>query len=83
VPEGPGSFAEALKVSDIEGNDAKTVAERIPTFPRVPAWSTDSRRFSYVRAGLFAPLNLFITDMVSGREQQVTHLTQPRQGIAM
>ena len=84
VPEGPGSFAETLQVSDVEGNHAKTVAQRIPNFPRVrPAWSTDSTRLSYVRAGLFAPMNLFITDLTSGREQQVTHFTRPAQGVGM
>ena len=75
-------LSEALVVSRLDGSDKRFVARRIPGFPRVrPAWSRDGHLISFVRAGLFAPANLFIVDTGSGQERQVTRFTRPAQGV--
>jgi serine/threonine protein kinase len=75
-------LSEALVVSRLDGSDKRSLARRVPGFPRVrPAWSRDGVLISFVRAGLFAPANLFIVDTRSGQERQVTRFTRPAQGV--
>lgn len=80
TPELP--LTQTIMVSGLDGRDARRVAEQVPSFPPVrPAWSHDGRWLSYVRAGLFAPANLFVVDMSTGRERQVTRFSRPPEGI--
>jgi eukaryotic-like serine/threonine-protein kinase len=80
VPERPA--IETLVASALDGSEKRTLARDIPWFPRVrPAWAPDGRRIAYVRAGLFAPANLFIVDTRDGREQQVTRFAHAGQTL--
>jgi eukaryotic-like serine/threonine-protein kinase len=75
-------LSEELMVSRLDGSDKRSLARHVPGFPRVrPAWSRDGLLISFVRAGLFAPANLFIVDTRSGQERQVTRFTRPIQGV--
>ena len=75
-------LSESLVVCTLDGGANRTLAQRVPSFPRVrPAWSPDGRSISYVRAGLFAPANLFIVDNSMGGERQLTRFTRPNQGV--
>jgi Tol biopolymer transport system component len=75
-------LSEALVVSMLDGSAKRTLARQVPSFPRVrPAFSRDGRAISYVRGGLFAPSNLFIIDISTGRERQVTRFTRPPEGV--
>jgi Tol biopolymer transport system component len=75
-------LSEAVAVSSLDGGAKRSLARRVPGFPRVrPAWSPDGGSISYVRAGLFAPANLFIVDTNTGQERQVTRFTRPNQGV--
>jgi eukaryotic-like serine/threonine-protein kinase len=75
-------LSESLVVSTLDGSATRTLVQQIPSFPRVrPAWSPDGRSISYVRAGLFAPSNLFVVDTNTGRERQLTRFTRPAQGV--
>ena len=81
VPEQqPGN--EALVVSALDGSEKRVLAQHIPWFPRVrPAWASDGHRIAYIRAGLFAPANLFVVDRRDGRERQVTRFTRAGQTL--
>jgi Tol biopolymer transport system component len=80
VPE--VTAGETLVVSGIDGSGRRDLATRVPNFPPLrPAWSPDGRSLSYVRAGLFAPQNLFVVDLATGEERQVTSYEQPTEGI--
>jgi eukaryotic-like serine/threonine-protein kinase len=80
VPERPA--IETLVVSALDGSEKRTLARDIPWFPRVrPAWAPDGHRIAYVRAGLFAPANLFIVDTRNGREHQVTRFARAGQAL--
>jgi Tol biopolymer transport system component len=73
---------EELVVSDLDGGNRRVVARSIPAFPSVrPSWSHDGRSLAVVRAGLFAPQNVFVVDVSSGRERQVTRFTRPSEGV--
>jgi hypothetical protein len=74
---------ESVAVSVLDGSDRRTVAERIDFFPRVRlAWSPDGRQVSYSRSGLFTSANLFVVEVDTGRERQLTHFAQPGESIA-
>jgi eukaryotic-like serine/threonine-protein kinase len=73
---------ETLVVSALDGSEKRTLARDVPSFPRVrPAWAPDGHRIAYVRAGLFAPANLFIVDTRDGREHQVTQFARAGQTL--
>jgi eukaryotic-like serine/threonine-protein kinase len=79
---GQASNGEDLVVEALDGSSRRSLARNIPTFPRVrPAWSPDGRWISYVRAGLFAPANLFVIDTMTGRERQATQFSRSQEGI--
>lgn len=70
-----GQF-DTLVVGGLSGEEKRTLAQHISTFPPLRAsWSRDGRRLSFVRAGLFAIPNLFIVDAAGGDERQVTHIS--------
>ena len=80
VPEQPGT--EALIISALDGSEKRSLAQHVPWFPHVrPAWAPDGHRIAYIRAGLFAPANLFIVDTRDGRERQVTRFTRAGQTL--
>jgi Tol biopolymer transport system component len=82
LPEKPG--VEALIISALDGSEKRTLAQHIPWFPRVrPAWAPDGHRLAYIRAGLFAPANLFVVDTRNGAERQVTHFTRAGQTLGL
>ena len=74
---------ETLVVKALGGGGTRALAQHIPNnFPRVrAAWSHNGRWLSYVRAGLFAPSNLFVVEVSSGSERQVTRFTRPPEGV--
>ncbi len=45
------------------------------------AWSRDGRWLSYTRGTLFGPVNLFVIEIGTGRERQVTHFTRGNEGL--
>ena len=74
--------SETLIVSALDGSDRRPLARQIPNFPRSrPAWSRDGNSVSFVRAGLFAPGNLFVVDANSGQERQVTHFSRAGEAV--
>jgi Tol biopolymer transport system component len=80
VPEQPGT--EALMISALDGSEKQSLVRQIPWFPPVrPAWAPDGHRIAYIRAGLFAPANLFVVDMRDGREHQVTRFARAGQAL--
>lgn len=82
VSEQSESGTEALIISALDGSEKRSLAQHIPRFPRVrPAWAPDGHRIAYIRAGLFAPANLFVVDTRDGRERQVTRFTRAGQSL--
>jgi serine/threonine protein kinase len=82
VPEQPGT--EALIVSALDGSEKQSLVQHIPWFPPVrPAWAPDGHRIAYIRAGLFAPANLFVVDTRDGLERQVTKFTRAGESLGL
>jgi Tol biopolymer transport system component len=82
VPASTAREGETLVVSNIDGSGKRELVRGIAAFPAVrPAWSHDGRSLSYIRGGLFAPMNLFVVDATTGRERQVTTFTRAYEGI--
>jgi Tol biopolymer transport system component len=77
-----GSYA--LSASALDGSGKRTLARDITAggggLIRA-AWSPDGRWLSYRRSGLFAPSNLFVIDVRTGQERQVTHFTRSIEGV--
>ncbi len=46
------------------------------------AWSRNGRWLSFVRAGLFAPANVFVIDARTGEERQITRFTRGNEGVS-
>jgi Tol biopolymer transport system component len=70
-----------LVVRALESAENRVLAKSLPGGTARTAWSKDSRFLSYTRGGLFAPSNLFVIDMTTGRDRQVTNFTRGNEGI--
>jgi serine/threonine protein kinase len=78
----PTGTTETLFVSALDRSDKRAVAQNVAAFPTVrAAWSQNGELLSFVRAGLFAPSNLYVIEMATGRERQVTHFDRSLSGI--
>ncbi len=77
VPDGTVTLA----VTTLDGGEARPLGRAIPGGVIRPAWSPDNRWLSYCRGGLFAPSNLFVIDVKTGQERQVTHFTRGNEGV--
>ena len=77
VPDG----TVTLTVTKLEGGAPRTLGRAVPGGVIRTAWSPDNRWLSYCRGGLFAPSNLFVVDVKSGQERQVTHFTRGNEGV--
>src|SRR5439155_6914601 len=70
-----------LVLSAIDGTGHQRVASGVLPSAGRPAWSPNGRFVSFVRGGLFAPNNVFVVDLVSGRERQVTRFARSIEGV--
>jgi TolB protein len=71
-----------LMVGTIDGSDALEIARGLEAPNNSgPAWSRDGRYLSFVKGQLFTPYNLFIVELTTGRERQVTRFDRAGQGI--
>lgn len=78
---GPGASG-ALIVSSVDGSQRRKLASQIVTVGAgPPSWSHDAHWIAYTRSPLFAPRNLFIVEVATGAERQVTHFTKSNEGI--
>ena len=82
VPD-PDGTGDALVVSALDGSGTRTVAGRFTggNLNGRAAWSPDGRWLAYNRWELFAPFNLFVLEVSTGRERQVTHFSRSGEGI--
>ena len=81
VPAAIGREGMTLVVSGVDGSDRRELAAGVPGFPPLrPAWSYDGRAISYVTGGLFAARNLFVVDVETGRQRQLTAYQRPPEG---
>jgi TolB protein len=67
--------------SAIDGSSPRPIAAAAMPSAGRPGWSPDGRFLSFVRGGLFAPSNLFVLDLTTGRERQVTHFSHSVEGV--
>jgi Tol biopolymer transport system component len=65
----------ALAISNSDGTDGRDVASSVMSSVG-PAWSPDGRFVSFARGGLLGSANLFVVDIGSGNERQVTRFQQ-------
>ena len=78
-PKGPFGV---LMVSDIDGSNPRELAANLAAAVLAgPAWSRDSRYLSFVRGQLFTPSNLYVLDMSTRAERQVTHFERAGEGV--
>jgi len=80
---GSGGAGVDLNVMAVDGGNLRTLVKNIDlgTSAGRAAWSRDSESITFVRGGLFAPSNLFLLDVNTGKERQITHFTVSGQGI--
>ena len=78
VPEGSGTN---LVVRAVDSAENRILTKFLPGGAARSTWSKDGRFLSYVRSGLFAPSNLFVIDMTTGRDRQVTSFTRGNEGV--
>jgi dipeptidyl aminopeptidase/acylaminoacyl peptidase len=71
----------ALAVRALENAANQILARALPGGSSRPAWSADGQRLSYTRSGLFAPANLFVIDVATTRDRQVTNFTRGNEGV--
>ena len=71
----------SLVVRALDNAEDRILVSSLPGGVPRPAWSSDGRRLSYTRAGLFAPSNLFVFDLATGRDRQVTSFTRGNEGV--
>ena len=70
-----------LNVMSVDGGNVRQLAKAIEGFAGPASWSPDGRWLSYTRGGLFAPSNLFIIEVNTGKERQVSHFVGSAEGI--
>ena len=82
TPDSDG-MGDTLIVSAIDGGGTRTVARKFTgsNLNGRVAWSPDGNWLAYNRWALFAPLNLFVLEVSTGRERQVTHFSRSGEGI--
>jgi dipeptidyl aminopeptidase/acylaminoacyl peptidase len=71
----------SLVVRALDNAENRVLAHALPGGTNRPGWSSDGRRLSYTRGGLFAPSNLFVIDLTTGRDRQVTSFTRGNEGV--
>jgi eukaryotic-like serine/threonine-protein kinase len=76
-------MGDTLVVSALDGSSARTVTRRFTAsnLNGRAAWSPDGSWLAYNRWALFAPFNLFVLEVSTGRERQVTHFSRSGEGI--
>jgi eukaryotic-like serine/threonine-protein kinase len=79
APEGSNTWS--LVVRSLDNSQNRVLAKGLPGGALRPAWSRDGRWLSYTRGGLFAAANLFVINMASGRDRQVTSFTRGSEGV--
>ena len=72
---------DALVLAGVDGGSRRVLATGGLAVVARPGWSPDGRVVSFVRGGLFAPNNLWLVDLATGAERQVTHFTHSIEGI--
>ncbi|MEQ1731968.1 MAG: LpqB family beta-propeller domain-containing protein, partial [Vicinamibacterales bacterium] len=78
----PNQQSLDLVVSSLSGENRRRVAGNLGFGASRAAWSPDGRLLSYSRAALFGPCNLYLIDMSTGEERQVTHFTKSNEGLS-
>jgi eukaryotic-like serine/threonine-protein kinase len=74
---------DTLAISAVDGSSIRTVARKFTGggLNGRASWSPDGRWLAYSRWELFAPFNLFVVEVNTGRERQVTEFTRSGEGI--
>jgi len=82
VPDADGT-GDTLAVISLDGGGPRTVARRFTggNLNGRAAWSPDGRWLAYSRWELFAPFNLFVVEVSTERERQVTQFSRSSEGI--
>jgi eukaryotic-like serine/threonine-protein kinase len=82
APDSDGT-GDTLVVSGLDGSATRTLARSFTggDLNGRAAWSPDGRWLAYNRWELFAPFNLFVSDVNSGKERQVTQFTKSQEGV--
>lgn len=79
LPEASNEMS--LVVRALDNAENRVLVRALPGGAIRPDWSRDGRRLSYTRGGLFTPSNLFVIDMTTGRDRQVTSFTRGNEGV--
>ena len=82
VPDEDGA-GDSLVFGMLDGGGKRALAQRVlgGMLIRRPSWSPDGRWISFIRGGLFAPNNLFLIEISSGQERQVTQFSKSGEGV--
>ena len=74
---------ETLVLSALDGSGTRTLAREFTAgdLNSRANWSPDGRWLAYSRWELFAPRNLFVVEVSTGRERQVTQFSRSNEGI--
>ena len=82
VPDSDGT-GDTLAVSALDGSATRTMARRFTggNLNGKAVLLPDGHWLAYNRWDLFAPLNLFVVDVSTGRERQVTQFKRSGEGI--
>ena len=80
---GANGIGDTLMMSAVDGSGTRTLRQGliggVLTIP--PAWSPDGHWVSFIRGGLFAPNNLFLVEVTTGKERQVTQFNKSGEGV--
>ena len=65
-----------IVLSGLSGGGSRTLVRGIPAGlgPPRPAWSPDGRWIAYMTGALFGPLSMFVVDVDTGQQRQITQL---------